>query len=373
MRLKTYTYVANISKKTHQQLDEFLCHLTDLYNSALQERQSAYEKGIKISLFDQQKGLTEYRKEDNRYLAIAQQSILRRVDTSYKRFFKKISGYPKYKSKRNGIKSFLIPGSQLREYGFNYIKIKDIGKFKLKKSIPKGKIKQLIIKKTAKNIKLFFLMEREDKKKIQKEPIGIDVGILNRFTLSNGTQIEKRELKRKELKRKQRYLSSKKKGSKLREKARISLQKEWQRTTEREHNYLHELTSDLVNNVSNRFFVEDLNINGMMKNHKLARSIAEQQWAKFIKLLTYKCEWSGGYVMKVNPKNTSKICSSCGNIQKIDLSIRTYECDKCSYVEDRDINAAKNILNRGIEEFSGGNKENNEIVFSRRTTKRELV
>ena len=219
-------------------------------------------------------------------------------------------------------------------------------------------------------------MEREDKKKIQKEPIGIDVGILNRFTLSNGTQIEKRELKRKELKRKQRYLSSKKKGSKSREKARISLQKEWQRTTEREHNYLHELTSDLVNNVSNRFFVEDLNINGMMKNHKLARSIAEQQWAKFIKLLTYKCEWSGGYVMKVNPKNTSKICSSCGNIQKIDLSIRTYECDKCSYVEDRDINAAKNILQRGIEaieEFSGGNKENNEIVFSRRTTKRELV
>lgn len=345
MRLKTYTYTANISKNTHERLDNFLEHLTDLYNAALEERQSAYKKGISLSLYDQQKSLTEYRKDDNQYFCIAQQSILRRVDNSFKRFFKKISGYPKYKSKRNGIKSFVVPGRALRNLN-HFIYIKGVGSFKFKKSLPAGKIKQAIIKKTPKRIKVFFLMEIESKEQRSSDiPIGIDMGILNRVTLSNGFQVEKRILNRDRIKELQRQLSRTKKESNNRKKIITALKKEWQKTTDKEYGYLHELTSDLVKNVSNCFVVEDLRIQNMMKNKRLARSITEQQWGKFIQMLTYKCEWTGGWVKKIDPKNTSKICNKCGHINNnLSLNDRTFICNKCDYEEDRDINAAKNIV-----------------------------
>ena len=113
---------------------------------------------------------------------------------------------------------------------------------------------------------------------------------------------------------------------------------------------MHELTAHLVRDHGARIYVEDLKIPAMMRNRRLARSIAEQNWGGFVSLLTYKAEEAGGWVRKVPPHHTSQRCSVCGAMpaKKLTLADRTYECGSCGHVEDRDVNAAKNILQVGL-------------------------
>jgi len=94
--------------------------------------------------------------------------------------------------------------------------------------------------------------------------------------------------------------------------------------------------------------VENLNTQGMMKNHHLSKSIADAAWNTFITILTCKAEEAGRQVVKVDPKYTSQICSKCGEIVKKDLSVRVHKCPHCGLVLDRDINAAKNVLARAL-------------------------
>ena len=189
-------------------------------------------------------------------------------------------------------------------------------------------------------------------------PIGIDVGIRSRITCSNGFKTGKNELDRTELKRRQRILSKAVKGSNNRRKKRLALAKEWQRVRERERGKLHEVTAELVKQ-SNTFYVENLNVLNMVKNHKLARSILEANWGAFMELLTYKAESAGGKVVRVDPQHTSQLCSGCGSKpkEKLTLAIRHYRCEYCGYEADRDMNAAMNILQRGLGLSSkpGGN------------------
>ena len=180
----------------------------------------------------------------------------------------------------------------------------------------------------------------------------------------------KNELDRTELKRRQKILSKAKKASNNRKKKRIAHAKEWQRVRERERGSLHELTAELVKQ-SNTFYVENLNVLNMVKNHRLARSILEANWGTFIQMLTYKAESAGGTVVKVDPKDTSQQCSGCGSKpkEKLTLAIRHYRCEYCGYEADRDMNAAMNILQRGLglPSKSGGNspaRRENEIEGS---------
>jgi putative transposase len=109
---------------------------------------------------------------------------------------------------------------------------------------------------------------------------------------------------------------------------------------------LHKLSDTLVNSGYTSFAVEDLHIQNMVKNHRLAGSIHNASWNRFIQLLSYKAESAGLGIVKVDAKNTSKECSDCGNIQEMPLSERTYNCQKCGMSKDRDINASINILKR---------------------------
>ena len=161
-------------------------------------------------------------------------------------------------------------------------------------------------------------------------------------------------MNRSRIKQLQRKVAHSQKRSNNRQKKRLSLQREWQRTTERERNTLHRITRQLIKEHSAKFYVEDLKIGNMIKNHNLARSIIEQQWGTFIELLTYKAEEAGGFVKKVNPRNTSKTCNQCGCIQDMPLNKRTYHCSECGHEDDRDINAAKNILRVGLDSDSPG-------------------
>ena len=220
-------------------------------------------------------------------------------------------------------------------------------------------IKFVRVVKTALRVKIQIIHEIENVKSAPSiNPIGIDVGIKSVVTCSNGFQTSKNELDRTSLKRKQRILSKAIKGSNNRKKKRLALAKEWQRVREREHGKLHELTADLVKQ-SNTFYVEDLKVLNMVKNHKLARSILEANWGNFVNMLTYKAESAGGKVEKVDPKYTSQICSECGSkpTKKLTLAIRLYQCESCGFEADRDLNAAMNILKKGLGKFlkSGGN------------------
>ena len=117
-------------------------------------------------------------------------------------------------------------------------------------------------------------------------------------------------------------------------------------STNQSDDYMHKLSDTLVNSGYTSFAVEDLSIQNMVKNHKLAGSIQDASWNRFIQLLSYKAESAGMRMIKVDARDTSKECSNCGNIQEMPLSKRMYVCQRCKMSKDRDINASINILKR---------------------------
>ena len=360
--IRTATYTAKLSRPSHTKLDEFLDMLRVLYNAALEERIDAYRKsGKSIGYVAQAKSLTEIRNSDlgyeNHRCAI-QQNLLKRLDKAYQKFFKH-GGFPRFKSFSRGIRSIEWHNPSIQTHGkYNILQVKGIGRLRFK-GILVDNIKFVRVVKTALRVKIQIIHEIENVKSAPSiNPIGIDVGIKSQVTCSNGFQTGKNELDRTILKRNQRILSKAIKGSNNRKKKRLALAKEWQRVREREHGKLHELTADLVKQ-SNTFYVEDLQVLNMVKNHKLTRSILEANWGNFVNMLTYKAESAGGKVEKVDPKYTSQICSECGSkpTKKLTLAIRLYQCESCGFEADRDLNAAMNILKKGLGKFlkSGGN------------------
>ena len=360
--IRTETYTAKLSKSSHQNLDDLLEKLRVLYNAALEERIDAYRKtGQSPNYAAQAKSLTEIRHSDlgyDDYRCAIQQNLLKRLEKAYQHFFRR-GGFPRFKSHQRGIRSFEWHNPAIRKHGkFNVLLIKGVGRLRFKGEVP-DQIRFVRVVKTACRVKVQVIHAIEAVEPVPSiNPIGIDVGIRSRITCSNGFNTGKNELDRTELKRRQRILSKAVKGSNNRRKKRLALAKEWQRVRERERGSLHELTAELVKQ-SNTFYVENLNVLNMVKNHRLARSILEANWGTFLELLTYKAESAGGRVVNVDPKDTSQLCSGCGSKpkEKLTLAIRHYRCEYCGYEADRDLNAALNILQRGLglSSKSGGN------------------
>ncbi len=126
----------------------------------------------------------------------------------------------------------------------------------------------------------------------------------------------------------------------------MALRRECERVRIMEHDELHRATSKIAKQ-GNRIAVEDLQIGNMVRNRHLARAITEQQWSKFVNMLTYKAESAGGEVVRVAPHHTSADCSVCGHRQKMPLHKRQFDCGGCGVSLDRDVNASRNILKRG--------------------------
>ena len=216
----------------------------------------------------------------------------------------------------------------------------------------------------------------------QDKIVGIDVGLEKLTTLSNGKIIESPEYLReseKKLAKYQRRLSRKKKyekiveinkkinqgqkidkeiekkkikvNSKNREKQIIKVRKIHRKITNQRRNFSHEVSRTLVDKFDVISF-EKLNIQNMVKNHRLAKSISDASWYQIQMFTNYKAEWAGKKVIFVDPKRTSKECHVCGNLEDMKLSDRTFRCSKCGLILDRDINAAINIKNRGIKELN---------------------
>ena len=244
-----------------------------------------------------------------------------------------------------------------REGGKLILKIKGLPRIEVKVSRelpPNTVLKTIRITKKALRTEVALSYELPDVETVRegKNPVGIDMGVSKRLTLSDGKAVEKREVDYFRLIRLQRSVSRKKEGSNNRRKAVFLFAKEWQRLTDREKDYLHRLTATLVK-MYDFIAVEKLEIKNMLRDKRLAKSIQEQTWGRFTTLLGEKAESAGVRMVYVDPGNTSQECSNCGAIVEKNLSVRMHKCP-CGYEADRDVNAAINILHRGIS-IAGGN------------------
>lgn len=366
-----YKFRAYPSKEQKTILNSQMYLCKELYNHLLEKAKEHFkDTGKTFTKYDMIKWVTKFKKEHPEYNEVYSQvlqNVPDRLSKAYKNFFRRAKekrngkkqkvGFPRF---RSFVSSLTYPQSgfkierkriELSKIGrINFVNHRKIG----------GKIKTLSIKKTKSGewyITIF--VEKEDILPFTngKQPIGIDLGISNYGTLSDGNVFNNAEItktQRKSLRRLQQRISRKKKGSANRRKAVRRLAKYSEYISRIREDHLHKLSHDLVNSYSFIAY-EELKVANMVKNHHLAKSISESSWSNFTQMLQYKAESAGCVAMGVNPKNTSKICNECGNIQEMPLSKRTFNCENCGMSMDRDLNAAKNILKRATEGHSGSN------------------
>jgi putative transposase len=218
-----------------------------------------------------------------------------------------------------------------------------------------GNIKQITIKKSIDKWYATIITDAQIKTECGEKILGIDLGINNFITDSENDRIEnplnykKHYSKLREI---HKDLSRKKKGSNNRKKAKIRLAKHYEKINNCRDDFLHKISTKYIRECK-IICVEDLNIKRMMEQkYYNAKNIADSSWGRFTQFLTYKAESAGCRIVKVDPKNTTKTCSKCGNIQYIPLYKREYICSNCGHQIDRDYNSATNILNKGLERAS---------------------
>ena len=344
------------------EIDERLVLAQQLYNKILEKSIAAYQNvNTKVSMAQFNRFVKEIIQEDKKYLKLYSQTrceIEYRLLKAYQNFFRRIkegtrkAGFPRFRS-INRYKSITYPqdnGSFSIRNG--RLRVSRIGTMKIEihRKIG-GTIKTLAIKREGKNYYAIFTTINNIKVPEVKNtnPVGIDLGLDSFVAISDGTKIEKPKFmqqKRKKIAKWQKIVARRSKGSKRRERAKARLQKAYEYSTNQSNDYLHKLSDTLVKSGYTSFAVEDLHIQNMVRNHRLAQSIQNASWNRFINMLSYKAESAGMKVIKVDARNTSKECSNCGNIQDMPLSIREYNCSRCGMRLDRDINASINILHK---------------------------
>ena len=347
-----YQYRLYPSKKQKVKIINSLKVCKAIYNELLESSVNTYKTTKKtLRKFDYNKLIK------GKYPVHSQvaQNVSDRVHKAFSNFFRRVKdksckqkGFPRFKSRVNSI---TFPQSGFKILSDKRLHLSKIGKIPIiLHRVPKGKIKTLTIKQNK--IGQWFAIfscEVPDKVVINPstEKIGIDVGLENFATLSNGEVITNpRHLIQSEhrLKLLQRRLSRKKKGSANRRKARFKLAKQHLKIANQRNDFLHKLSRT----ITQRFAiinVEKLNITSMLKSHWLAKSIGDASWNTFIRNLEYKAVTSGSKLVKVNARNTSKTCSECGTIINMPLTKRKFSCPKCGFVCHRDLNASINIRN----------------------------
>ncbi len=338
-------------------LARILADNCETFNACLQERIEAWKLQRKsITYRDQQNELTELR-QDPAFQWIAcdiQRDPLRRVDRAFKAFFRRCktkagkAGFPRYRS-RFRYESFAFSLPVVREKS---IKIPNLGDIRARGGRPiNGKAKLCNIKRDGARwiaSVVCDIGEAPDKCVVSK-PVGIDVGITDLATLSDGTTIENPHWTRQHEDRiaaANRALARKTRGSRNRLRTKEILQRAHQRASNARLNYIHHVSKWLVKNYD-LIAYEDLKIANMAQNRHLAKSIMDAAWALLIYCISYKAEGAGRYAVAVNPRGTSQRCSGCGKNVSKQLSERVHSC-KCGLVLGRDHNASINIKALGI-------------------------
>ena len=295
--------------------------------------------------------------------ATALQSSLRDLDNAYQNFFRRVkkgekTGFPRFKSKHNNRKSY-----KSKRVGNNiaivdsFVKLPKLGfvRCAVSKKV-EGRILSATVSQNPSG-KYFVSICCTDVDIPQYEStgavVGLDMGLKDFAVSSEGQAFENHHYlhkSSKKLARLQRQLSRKPKGSNNRNKARIKVARQHEKIVNQRNDTLHKLSTQLVKDYD-VICIETLRPKNMLKNHRLAKSISDASWGEFVRQLEYKCDWQHKALVKIDPFfPSSQICKECGakNPATRDLAVRSWTCSECGAEHDRDINAAKNILNEGL-------------------------
>jgi putative transposase len=360
---KMFQYRSYPTKKQERQLDAILEECRWLYNHLLEKRRDTYEQtGKGLTCYEQQ-ATYPMLKQERPSLDIVHSQVLQnvavRIDLAMKAFFRRCKagenpGYPRFKG-RNRYNSLTFPqvpsGCSLKDGKLFVSKVGHV-KIVLHRSL-KGTPKTCTISKssTGKWYACFSCEGEPERLPENTESIGIDGGLKTFATLSDGQEIENPRFFRveeKALAKVQRKHSKLAKGTPERRKHRKAVARVHERIAWRRQNFTHQQSRKVIN-AFGVICVEDLNVNRMIHNHCLAKSIADASWSAFFSQVSSKAEEAGRRLVKVNPAYTSQTCSQCGHRQKMPLSERIFACPCCHVHLDRDLNAARNIRGLGLQ------------------------
>lgn len=405
---------AYLSKAGHALLDERYKEHCRLYNAAIEERRDAYRQaGKRITYIDQSKSMTEIRGDwkdwSNESLSL-QRGTLKRVDLAFQAFFRRVKageapGFPRFKPawrfRTLTVRDAkTIPFAYDPDTGKGAVRVKGLPRLQFKcRRIPDG-ARPLDIKITRKPNGVYLSMSFDlgDTPTVVEErpsnPVGIDVGVAKRATLSSGERIEgrvrdarkKRRLERKMQRQRDAALKdgraeymnrgvNPKTGQRQYRlkwvgglpshgyrKTREQRARLLHRENIRDRNDMHRATTDIVRK-HDAISVEDLQVKNMTRSAKgtveepgrnvaqkrgLNRSMSEQAWSTFFFMLEYKAERAGTRFEKVDPKFTSQTCLRCGTVDGESRKGERFRCVHCGFTDDADHNAAVNVLSRGM-------------------------
>lgn len=365
MEYKAYKYRIYPTKEQEILLAKTFGCARFVYNRGLAMKMALYQDEKKgISVFNLMKEMAKWKdREETAWLKEVNSQVLQaslvNLDRAYTNFFRKRAAFPKFKSKFDSNQSFCNPQSTLVEWEENRIyipKFKDGIKAVLHRKF-EGKIKSSTISKTPSGKYFISILVETDtespkpKKPRENKTLGIDLGIKDFATFSDGTVINNPRhfrKKQKALKRAQRKLSRKKKGSKNRDKQRKKVAVLHEKVTNARKDFLHKVTHSIVENQGfSSIAIEDLNVAEMLrtgKKNKLSRSISDAGWGMFRQFLTYKCEREGKNLLVIGRFDPSSKLCTCGHLNNnLSLKEREWECPSCHTHHRRDELAAQNI------------------------------
>ncbi len=306
--------------------------------------------------FYEQKRQLPTLKNSNKYLGQVHSQVLQdvvlRLDKACQAFLVGLSNFPRFKRKGR-YNSFTYPQS-----GFwvekNHVRLSKIGRIRARVHCAvEGTIKRATVFRDIDQWFFILLAPEAASSKISGTgAIGVDLGITSVLTLSNGSQLRYPDFISKstqKVRTLQLELARKRRGSRNYQKARLALARSWRKVRRQRSDFAGKISDRLTQSYGVIVF-EDLEVRKMVKNHNLASAIMDSAWGRLCELTASKAEARGGRVVFVNPSGTSQKCSGCGELVRKNLSQRTHKCQRCGLTIDRDVNAARNILERGLEQ-----------------------
>ena len=333
-------------------------HFLDVRNRYYVEHKNDRKKGL--NAFEMMKLLTALKKERVWLNEINSQSLqhsLVELDKAFNSFFRHNTAYPDFRSKKDN-QYFIIPsGFKADKNRLIIPKFMEGMEFRDESTIPEN-IRQIVITRDVERYYASIQYESDEELLKGDGVAGIDIGVKNFLTTSDGIAIEPLNTYRRyegRLRRQQKKISRRKKGSNNRRKQIVKVQKIHQHIRDARTDFNHKVSTAIAKHYGTVVF-ENLNIKGMQQNHHLAKSITDQGWFQFKKMLEYKLKWRNAELIEIGMFDpSSKLCSRCGNIKHdLKLSERTYRCEKCGLSIDRDLNAAINIRNMGLIKVGKG-------------------
>jgi len=375
--MRGYSVKLYLNKKQTEQVDKEIGCSRFIYNKMIEINQKKYNRtGKGLSGYDMQSYLPKLKKQFPWLKEVTAQQLqitCHNLAYAYNRFFKKLSKYPNFKKKSyrgsyKVVNTVSLQGNKLKLPKLGYVRYRGGDR-------PEGTVKSVTVKRSASGRYYASILIQTKEQDLPEQEFnsitGIDLGLKDFLITSTGLKADNPKHLRhseKKLKLRQKRYSNTLKGSKNRNKRRIILARTHEKIANQRKDFTHKVSKLLVADSDNQAFaLEDLNIKGMVKNHKIAKSVSDASWGMFKTFLNYKAKQSGKQVFTVDRfYPSSKTCSACGIVNnKLQLSDREWTCNSCNAQHDRDLNAAINISNEAWRNCASGGVVSPEFLVTK--------